>query len=411
MAADAPDVSLDLASLWGAEWLRAIFHVAKYNPEQKLAKLTKRDRPWTVDFFAKVYAQLPLAKTAAEMRELAAADPQKVKSHAASALYRCERDFTDTKQLRMRFFKAEHPYELIFTSASERQRFYELAKALRSSLMWCPSIARAARRDTEQSASPFNVSVSGRCEVPALGGAPSEMQELSGEVKLRVSPSSSERTAFWVTCFDLASSAPPPSFGSALQPKAADFYVVGFTGVPPDLQGTTKLGEMVSRVVGDEYVPLLSTELEAGKRSAAIMVLSHKQKTLRISNTGAWTGNFTRSQTTRSLTMKQRMGLRGKTETAVSDMVAVSFSVNETPLCFVCTKLAVLSDDGGPEGVAVRNDIVKELLTKVEVGPQGAGDVAQRFHHIMVMGGMGYGAAGAVERWENLKDLPKGVDL
>ena len=403
------EVVLDIEDVWNPHWLRALFSVEKFNPEQKIVQLSKQ-RWWGVDFYMRNYCQLPAGNTGAEIWGAQTSD--KAKIHIHSSLYRAECDANDSKRLRLRFFKAEHPYELLFQTAPERQRFYELSKTLRLFPVWCPALCPYRLRNAPH---PFTMEINGSKEVTLAGSPiPGETHTLNGVAKIKVSPGPTEDVRIWVGTKDLKGVMPGKGDLQDWMPKSsADIYVTAFEDIPPDLQQSTLIGEMVSKHLGTDYVPLLSTELEGGKRSVAMTVVCHKQKALKISRTGAWTGNMQRTLQNKAanMTLKQKMGMsRGRADAVVNDMVALNFSVNETSFAFIATKLKVLGDDQGEMGVQVRNDILRELLSKLSIGPESAGDASQKFHHSFVLGGLGYGTEVANHNWQKLSLLPRGCD-
>ena len=407
---DAPcDSSLPLEEVWSSEYLKALYHVSKYNPDQKLAQLSKRERVWGIDFFMRSFAQLPVGATAAEMWALHSSDKAKVLVH--SSLYRVEKDCNDEKRLRLRFFKAEHPYELVFQSGADRQRFYECAKALRQYVTWCPALVPFEKRP---SAAHTMIELAGNTEVPAIGGTPEEKHTLQGIAKLKVTACPTEDIRVWTGSKDLKGSMPGRNDLDGWIPRnAADFYVTAFQDIPQGLQQNTVIGELVTQHLGSDYVPLLSTLLESGKRSVAMTVVCSKTKALKVSNTGAWTGYVTRSVAANraNLTLKQKMGMaKGRVDAVQNDMVALQFSVNETSLLFVSTKLKVLQEDEGELAVQVRNEMLKDLLSKLSVGPADAGDASQKFHHTFVMGCLGYGCDVEAHDWRTRDALPRGCD-
>eukprot|EP00659_Diplonema_papillatum_P007503 gene7503-11489_t len=105
-----PELILNINEIWGAEWLKCLFHVAKYTADQKMGALMKKERVWGIDFYMKTFSQLPCGRSASET--WASTSHNTAKTHLHSALYRVEREPCDERRLRLRFFKAEHPYDL-----------------------------------------------------------------------------------------------------------------------------------------------------------------------------------------------------------------------------------------------------------------------------------------------------------
>ena len=410
------DHVVSVEDVWGSRWLRCLFQVSKFNPDQLLTQFSKKDRTWGIDFYMRCFSQLPTEETAALTWSHQNTD--KAKSHQHSALYRVEKDHNNNKRLRIRFFKADHPYDLEFPDSFLRERFYECAKALRQFPVWLPSVCpiKASR--------PLAIEIHGKETVETIGGATNETQEVSGIAKLRASISPTEDVKLWTGTIDLRHGLPNPrSLHEYMPPGVADFYVATFQDVPASLQRNSQLGEMLSKHLGPDYVPLLSTELEAGKRTVAMQVICNKQKALRVSNTGAWTGNLTRSRRQASKGKNPFSGLRKKsgmdantggsasgTGTATTDMVSLSFNVNETSLCFIATKIAMLEDDVGEAGIQIRNDTLKQLLTRLELGASSGGDTCQKFDHSFIMGGIGYGCEVENHNWHSLSQLPQSAD-
>ena len=74
------------------------------------------------------------------------------------------------------------------------------------------------------------------------------------------------------------------------------------------------------------------------------MVFTTSQKVSKISNTDAWTGQHTR-KTQKSLSVGRPIS------SSVTDAVMVAFSLNETPIAFVCTKVRPLPEEEDDESV------------------------------------------------------------
>eukprot|EP01062_Namystynia_karyoxenos_P019785 TRINITY_DN17470_c0_g1_i1.p1 TRINITY_DN17470_c0_g1~~TRINITY_DN17470_c0_g1_i1.p1 ORF type:complete len:2555 (+),score=718.32 TRINITY_DN17470_c0_g1_i1:105-7667(+) len=403
VAAPDEDRELRMDWMWGAQWLLSLFHCDKYNPEKAVAALSKRERAWVIDFFARTLTQVRPQPSGAQ--SLAQIGGPEAKGFAAQQLYRCEREPGDARRAALRFFKAEHPYELVFPSSAERQRFCECVRALRHSLLWCPSLARGAQ-------GPLWVEVSGSQEVPIAGGSQGERHTVQGTCKLRVSPNPTDTVRLWAGCIDMQQALlPAQSDLRSWMPPGYDIYVIGFEDVPPQVR-KPELSARVRAHLGDDVIPLLTTEEEPDKRgqahSVALVVLATKSKALRVSSTGAFNASHDRTQ-------GGGVGglLAGKSkETAKTDSVAVCFAVNETSLCFCLAKLHTLAHDAKGEAVAARRQIMREFFAGVEVGPASGGELCCRFDHVFALGGLGLGFdRGAGEPWhapERLSELRPG---
>eukprot|EP01062_Namystynia_karyoxenos_P048978 TRINITY_DN3740_c1_g3_i1.p1 TRINITY_DN3740_c1_g3~~TRINITY_DN3740_c1_g3_i1.p1 ORF type:complete len:3956 (+),score=1245.81 TRINITY_DN3740_c1_g3_i1:1192-11868(+) len=397
---------IDIDKMEHPEYLRAVFNVEKWNPEKVMSM--KKDRVWVIDFFRKTFTNCHAAKTATETLQVAekGAKDGKSKTHPHAALFRCEKDPEDARRCRVRFFKAEHPYELVFETPAHRQRFYECAKAMRQGMCWGPQLTP---RDGGSKC--YSVTLGGTTTAPILTGTPSERQRLQGEASIKVSTVPHDDLSLFVGSIDLQAI----ELGSGVRidhwiPKGeCDIYVVGFVDIPKSYQNTQRLGEWVTKHLGSDYVLLLSTEREEGKRSVAMMLFCRKAReiVLRVSNTGAWTGRRDRKHTVRG----QGAGMIGQTQTVVSDAVAVSLHVNETSFCFFCTKIRTLSQDRGEAEVEVRNEILTDLLTLVDCGTPSV-DVSARFHHLFALGSFCYGWAGdeSHKDWVRTSALPPDDD-
>eukprot|EP01063_Lacrimia_lanifica_P036171 TRINITY_DN7109_c0_g1_i1.p1 TRINITY_DN7109_c0_g1~~TRINITY_DN7109_c0_g1_i1.p1 ORF type:complete len:2769 (+),score=1024.11 TRINITY_DN7109_c0_g1_i1:431-8308(+) len=392
------DHQLDLGKVEGVEYLKALFKVTKYNPEQPFSTGGK-ERVWLLDFFARAFSNL---KEGTNVKALLkqAEDPD-TKSFPYSSLFRCEKDTENARRLRLRFFRADHPYDLLFESAANRQRFYECAKALKNALVWAPDLCPRI-----QGAHCFNTTIKGSAQKKATLGSSTERQFLQGNVKIKCANVPTDQMRLWVGCIDLQNVALPKevNFDRWLPRGECDVYVVGFLDLPQEYQGNTKLGDRMAAYLGSEYVALISTEREAGKRSIALMILMTNQRVSKVSNTGAWTGQFTRKQ-------KNAMGVGKALAHSVTDAAALSFSLNETPLCFVCTKLSPLPEE--EDEPMIRNEIMKDVLDSVSVGLPTV-DTSVRFHHLFMVGSFAYGFDGDeddVPAWDRLSALPPGSDM
>eukprot|EP00755_Sulcionema_specki_P022680 Sspe_Gene.77093::Locus_48152_Transcript_1_1_Confidence_1.000_Length_2237::g.77093::m.77093 len=407
-AMDEVDHTVDLAILWrrNAMYLHGLFYACMLHPERLSTFADKTDTVWLLDFFGRRFVSLRPWRTARETLQGALSQPfddtiddKGLGVRQYSSLHRCEKDLVDPCLARLRFFRNEHPIELLLSTPDERQRFYECVKTLRLTPVWCPALCPAGVPAVS------TVGIEGSFPAAPLCSSPRDVHPMSGSTTMKVSRDPTSPLRLWVGSFDLNNALLPEraDLSPWLQRGVADVYVIGLVGIPPEFQGSTRLGDQLAFHLGPHYIPVLSTELEEGLRSVAVVVLCTKTHALRVSDTGAWTGDYTRTRTTRLVSVKKvhRGMMSSKTNQAAADAVAVAFRVNETPLCFVCTKLALLPHEIGDEAVQVRNQILADLLELVEVGMSRI-DVTSRFHHVVVLGGLGH---------EILREVQKGNAL
>eukprot|EP01061_Rhynchopus_euleeides_P034125 TRINITY_DN57835_c0_g1_i1.p1 TRINITY_DN57835_c0_g1~~TRINITY_DN57835_c0_g1_i1.p1 ORF type:complete len:1279 (+),score=446.55 TRINITY_DN57835_c0_g1_i1:33-3839(+) len=389
--------TVDISCISQPQYLKALFNVTKYNPDQTLQAVSKRERVWVLDFFDRTFTNLPPLKTPEET--LVAAKGKGAKSLSHKKLFRCERDLENLRRVRVKFFGVDHPYDLLFESVAHRQRFYECTKALRNGLVWAPSLCPAL-----PGPHCFSLKIRGETSAPVMGSL-SGRQHLKGNTEIKVSNVPCDETKLWVGTIDLQSIGLPRDLDfSKWMPHGQDVYVVGFVDVPTEYQGTTRLLDKLVEHVGEGYVPLISTEREPGKRTVALVVVTTSQKVSKVSNTEAWTGQHTRKS-------KKNMSLGKALSSSVTDAVAVSFSLNETPVAFVCTKVRPMPEE--EDDPSVRNDIMRDLLMRVQVG-LGVVDISVRFHHLFILGSLAYGFDGEPEMvtaWERLSAMPPTADV
>eukprot|EP01065_Artemidia_motanka_P003876 TRINITY_DN11860_c0_g1_i2.p1 TRINITY_DN11860_c0_g1~~TRINITY_DN11860_c0_g1_i2.p1 ORF type:complete len:1175 (+),score=195.59 TRINITY_DN11860_c0_g1_i2:1248-4772(+) len=392
---------IDLADLPNPEMLRSQFLVDKHNPDKRMA--ATRTRVWVLDFLKKQFSSVPQSKTATET--LAASTGQTAKQFAAKSMFRTERNADTFSLARISFFGAEHPYDLVFRSARERQMFAVLSRALRGNVVWSPWLCPA-----DADPHPYSVRIAGeRADALVHSGRETERQTLKGEVTIQASPVPDVPVGCRVCTLDLQGGAVPHSL-DGLIPSACteNFVVIGLLNVGP---GGASVGRLAHHL-GREYLPLINTEKESTKRSVAVMVFARRLWAVRVTNTGAWSGTYTRKQT--EIDVSVSAGYRKVKDKAPSEAVAVSFSVLATPLCFVCISVNVLKDDVGAAGRDLRSEIVADLLSRVDLGMHGV-DPVSRFAHFFVLGSVGLtsgrqGSQAGWGEWRRLSELPAGRD-
>eukprot|EP01059_Diplonema_ambulator_P023368 TRINITY_DN3881_c0_g1_i6.p1 TRINITY_DN3881_c0_g1~~TRINITY_DN3881_c0_g1_i6.p1 ORF type:complete len:2013 (+),score=237.36 TRINITY_DN3881_c0_g1_i6:57-6095(+) len=384
---------VDINSISTPEYLKALFTVQKSNPDKKM--VGKKEKAVVLDFFDRTLTNLAPGKTPQETL-LAAKEKGKskvVKVFNHNHIHRCEKDASNHKKLKMSFLKPKKEYELQFETPAHRERFYECIKALKNGLVWAPSLC-------PDMAGPhcFDVAIKGSTTSGITYAPKSARQPLTGVAKIRCCNAPTDQLRLWVGCIDLQHAKLPKEvdFGNWLPRSGVDLYVIGVVDKPAEYHENAKLCDMLAKYLGKDFIPLLSTEREQGKRGVALFVFSnmtHKK----ISNTDAWTGKHIRGKPG---------GSKG-----VSDAVALSFSVNETPLCFFCTKIVPPDDEEDDE--KVRNEILKDLLGRVEAGLTCT-DVTTRFHHLFILGNLAYGYDGDPDpshHWDRLSNLPFNTDV
>eukprot|EP01060_Flectonema_neradi_P031951 TRINITY_DN4984_c0_g1_i2.p1 TRINITY_DN4984_c0_g1~~TRINITY_DN4984_c0_g1_i2.p1 ORF type:complete len:1448 (+),score=326.65 TRINITY_DN4984_c0_g1_i2:1179-5522(+) len=403
-----------------AKWLRPVFEVQKVSPHQRrvVGSLARRDkRRWIVDLLSRVIyrPQQTTGQTASDAVKQVL-DPT-TKSHPHSDVFKIEKDLSDTKRIIIRFAKTDYVHDLEFHTATDRQRFYECVKAMRLDLLWCPSMVLGKQ---VQGLAQNNqiVGINGSTEVPIAGGTVGEMQRMSGQTKMKVSQYPTTEQSIWIGSLDIGDSllTADTDFTDWLVPDGSDIVVIGLVGIPTDKE-TSRTKEKKEK---DEegywssffnerlremgYLAMLSTETSSSnKRNVVVLVFCKKGVAFHISNVSAWTGCHTRSYKGRSLLSKK--------QSVSTDLVSLSFTLRESPLCFICTSLRGVADGSSDEATAARNDVLQELLGKSEVGMPG-GDSLLRFHHVFIFGNIGHGYKGATtpHSWKSLSSLPRGSD-
>ena len=396
------DAELDISMLAKPQYLRALFHVQKFNPDKAFG--AKRDRVWCLDFYSKVFANLRPGKTDIDTLAMIDNNDKKMTTYPHDKLFRCEKDPMAFKRVRVRFHGADHPYDLVFQSPAHRQRFYECAKALRNGLVWAPSLCPIEGEDNTPHC--FQIEIQGT----ARKAGQSKTQFTPGhQPKIKCTNSPTEACRIWTGCISLMRAGlqeeiiTEPEFLRWIPKNSADIYVVGFVDVPTEYQGSSKLCDILKAHLGHGSIALLTSDREKQKQvmsvSLYVIVTSGVPK---ISNTGAAFGGAIR---------KSAKALQfSKVSMASSDAVALSFQFNETTFCFVCTKLQLLLEDDDDTGV--RNTVLKEVIESLHIG-NSMTDISSRFHHLVVLGSLAYPFEGDdVSNWPRmLSELPQGTDV
>ena len=226
---------IDISCITQPQFLKAMFNVQKFNPDQPFAMASKRDRVWVLDFFDRTFANLAPLKTPEET--LLAAKGKNAKQQSYKKLFRCEKDVANLRRVRMKFFSADHPYDLVFESSAHRQRFYECSKALRNGLVWAPSLCPDIKGPHC-----FSVQIKGETSAP-ICTSKTGRQHMDGAVEIKCSNVPCDETKLWVGCIDLQSvgGLQELDFNRWMPPQKHDIYVVGFVDIPPEYQGTSQL--------------------------------------------------------------------------------------------------------------------------------------------------------------------------
>eukprot|EP01062_Namystynia_karyoxenos_P017465 TRINITY_DN1642_c0_g1_i2.p1 TRINITY_DN1642_c0_g1~~TRINITY_DN1642_c0_g1_i2.p1 ORF type:complete len:2245 (+),score=494.03 TRINITY_DN1642_c0_g1_i2:291-6737(+) len=358
-------------------WLRALFYVRD---------ASGRDTVWVIDFLRRTLVEITGSLRGADA--LRAADaalgegaPQGTRSWAYTALHRIDRSPDAPLRLSVRFYKERGPHDLHFSSPQQRGRFYELAIALGRGVLWCPALS------PPYGPPQTTVYLTGEFESAPVCGSPwpAVRQKLAHcRARFRISREPTDSLRLWVGSCDLRQQVLPDDVDlrAWLCPGRADLYVIGVVNVPPAYQGglgSGPLDKLFKQQLGEQqYAPLLSTDLEPGRRSSALMVLVSRSRARGVSCPGAWTGS-TRRYTS--------VGTE-RAEEVAADAVALSFRYNETSLGFVCTQL-VQHDSDGLEGDD-RAQLLEDILSRVDIGTPTA-DLSCRFDHLWLMGGLGAG--------------------
>jgi len=344
-----PQQRMDVSQLDTAEWMKARFDVTKFDPKKKF--LSKKIRTWELDFFNSVFVNM-------------SRKGRVKKSMKPGMLIQLEKNHTDLKRLRMQFYEANHPYELLFSTNFMRERFFEAASALRpTQYVWCPSLCMDGEGKTKTELfGSFNVTEKGNNKV------------VKGACKVNATAQPFETIQVFCGTWNMDEKKPPSDpreLRKWIQPDKYDVYAICVqqSGYPKEKD---KFLSYIQSVLGQEYIALASSTLWG----LQLVVLSRKKHGMKISNVN---GEM------KATGYMNVCGNRGA--------VGISLTFNETTLCFLCSHLMQNSGGDTPDSkndnTKMRNKNYQETVSGLKLGNKTM-DVFSQNQYIFWMGDFNY---------------------
>eukprot|EP01059_Diplonema_ambulator_P037272 TRINITY_DN976_c0_g1_i1.p1 TRINITY_DN976_c0_g1~~TRINITY_DN976_c0_g1_i1.p1 ORF type:complete len:1666 (+),score=653.65 TRINITY_DN976_c0_g1_i1:360-5000(+) len=330
-------IRIDMNSVDGHGALLSGFKVLKINPRLGNRKLkAAKDRIWVIDFFAREFRNIAKGTVSG--------------TFDANHLFRIEKLFTSTKQLRLSFYKAPHPYILEFMSTESRQRFYELAWATRRHICWLPDLV--PRTHTAVS-----VNIMGRSK---------KHKEINGICNLHVTREPCEMLTIWSGCLSLSHKTLPaggPSImhGFLPRPTKYDLHFICFTDLPESYsKNPAELVDYFRPYCSEtDLHPFLSTNL--GDSPAVVLALAKRRH---ISKVGNMEAIELRDQNTMVVGLSMRYG--------------------ESSIALLLTQMS------NTMPIPKKNHKVATIMRKLDIGDCRL-EFSCRFDFVIWMGCFGYG--------------------
>eukprot|EP00758_Cryptobia_borreli_P006766 Tbor_TRINITY_DN5198_c8_g2::TRINITY_DN5198_c8_g2_i1::g.25686::m.25686 len=351
-----PTVTIHSHELPNNRYLKEPFRVIKID-EKAILKSSRKDRIWEIDMFEKKFRNLDVHGSESFSLE-------------AKKLYRVEKHLSIAARLTLYFFDATHPYILSFSSTERRQRFYELAIALRrSSIMWCPSLVIEGEKNT-------TIDVKGTT-IDTHSGKLVKMSTKS-EAKLNIAKMPYEVIDLWYGCFCLENKPLPDSntvFQSFIPSAVHEMYVIGITDVPCKYMGTSFISDYFVKYLGTKmYFAISSTAASTQNRKKDVhnvfIVICRRSFIARISNIEAMDINSVKKE-----------GLSSNNFSAVG----CSLRINESSFAFILVNPSTsATTDPTARAAAIRGLVSNFPFGDVSV------DIGVRFDNLIVSGAFGF---------------------
>eukprot|EP01062_Namystynia_karyoxenos_P055012 TRINITY_DN4568_c0_g1_i3.p1 TRINITY_DN4568_c0_g1~~TRINITY_DN4568_c0_g1_i3.p1 ORF type:complete len:617 (+),score=164.47 TRINITY_DN4568_c0_g1_i3:88-1938(+) len=273
-----------------------------------------------------------------------------------------------------------NPYQQPHQSGrgAPRERFYECASAIQPAIrLHAPALASGAPDGG-------STKIGGSAPMKQrsfLRHGQEVTVELAGSCEVRASPESGDKVPIWCGTFNLGG-ADPPDLTPWMPRGTHAIYVV----CAQDCGEQRHPGRWLKHVaahLGKEYAPLAHRE----QRDMAIAVMVRRSHLLKITN----------CEGSRVPTTDAACGTRGG--------VAVSFVYQNTSMCFISAHLA-----SAPEADELRETNLSEICSRTMLGSQEL-DVLTQFHHVFLIGDLGYRIELAPDEIYQLAEAAKYRDL
>ena len=320
------ETTATLHNLMHPQYLMAAFEVTKTVASAVFSSGKKLKRTWVID------------QMTGHFHNLDDKGGKISKSYSAAHLIMLEKCLSDPCKLTLLFYGREQSHELSFASPFARERFYELAQAMRPTItIFCPAMVEASGHEEQVDTVRVTFTATGANALKVDGvGAKGEKvsRTLKGECKFSVSNNNMERlTVTTVTC-NLSSNPPPkdPAVLEAFLPRNQyDLYAVAAHG----LRSAAEWGKYLVAYFGQGYQVVAT--INFGSTAMTIFVRSRLL------------GKISQAQGS-----KYAVGACGG--------AGISFFFYETPLCFVVVRL--------PSGRGCddkREQMLKEIFSKIDL--------------------------------------------
>eukprot|EP01063_Lacrimia_lanifica_P022486 TRINITY_DN3005_c0_g2_i4.p1 TRINITY_DN3005_c0_g2~~TRINITY_DN3005_c0_g2_i4.p1 ORF type:complete len:2237 (+),score=915.86 TRINITY_DN3005_c0_g2_i4:640-6711(+) len=334
-------IRLDVNSVEEHGVLVCGFRVLKINPKYgKMKEKLSKDRVWVLNFFKRTFENLSGNRV--------------TQTYQASHLFRIEKLHQHPKQLRLSFYKAPHPYILEFLTMEARQRFYELAWAMRRHICWLPDLVPKTHNA---------VSVN-------ILGQSRHFKHVNGCANFHLTRDPFEMLTIWCGMLSLKGVVPPPPMTPAAQKLMQGFfpknskYELHFV-ILTDLPDVFSQFPMEAVKYFKPYCqqaelhPFLSTNL--GGSDSVVLALARRRH---ISKVGSMEAIELRDSNT--------------------SVVGLSLRYGESTIALVTCRLnAAMS-------TMKKNQKVGTIMRKLEIGDCRL-EFTSRFDYVIFMGNFGYG--------------------
>ena len=341
-------IRVDVNSVDGHASLLSGFSVTKLNPKYgKIKDKLSKERIWVIDFYKRTFSNVSGGRA--------------TQVYPANYLFRIEKLYPSNKQLKLSFFKAPHPFILEFGSSEARQRFYELAWAMRRHICWAPDLVPKTHHSVA-------VNIKGKSR---------KHKNIDGQAVFHLTRDPVEMLSVWCGSLSLATvTLPPPGTaanGSILmgflpRPSKYDLHFVCLTDLP-ELFSQNPL-ELVkyfrAYCVETDLHPFLSTNL--GGSSTVVLALARRRHISKV-------GNMEAIELRDNNTM----------------VVGLSLRYGESSLALITARI-------NPSMTTVKkNQKMATIMRKLEIGDCRV-EFSSRFDYVIMMGSLGYrGSVNAAE--------------
>ncbi|RNF09386.1 putative Unc104-like kinesin [Trypanosoma rangeli] len=314
---------------------------------------SRKDRIWLVDFFRHRFANLDMTG-------------YMTFHHPARNLFRVEKDFFNSKRLKLHFFEASHPYELEFMSTERRQRFYEVAMTLRcNSIMWAPSLCLESEED-------IILHVQGT----TIDRPNANSVKVRGEFKFMVTRMPYEVVDMWCGCFSMKDRPLPRSAAvlSSFMPQGShEVYVIGVMDVPHTFIGNGALPQYFLGYLGSSLYYVLANTTVSSKRKTtnnAIIIIVRRSFILRTSHVEA---------------METAPVLTDDIPKGAFTSVGCALRINEVSIGIVLLNAKPINCS-----VSLRAAAMRLMMSSIVFGDTFV-DIGARFDYFVVLGAFNFG--------------------